>query len=69
MEKKGIVGNSTREIGYQERQFRRDFYDQELASAKNVSLGAEILRFEFTQALVLYLLIKVMNNYLQVFTS
>lgn len=59
LEKKGIVGNVAREIGYQERQFRKDFFNFELAQAKNSSLGTELLRFEFIQATVLFLLLKV----------
>jgi hypothetical protein len=57
-DKKGLVGNTKREVPFTEKQFRKEHFDFELAKAKNRALGGEILNFEFVQAVVLFLLKK-----------
>jgi hypothetical protein len=62
-DKKGLVGNPEREVPFTEKQFRKEFFDRELAEAKNRALGGEMLLFEFVQALVLFLIKKVSQDY------
>lgn len=58
-DKKGLIGDENRDLDFEEKRKREQFYDKELAAALQRLLGCEILFFEFVENLVMFCLQKV----------